>query len=93
MAPERRIVVCVATSADGFMARKDGSLDWLQRPRPKGKSDWNASYRSIDACLLGRKTYDVSVHHGMPEPCVGNPVGRPAPSCSLSEIVGDQEVS
>jgi dihydrofolate reductase len=71
MAAKRRIVVYVATSADGFIARKDGSVDWLQRPRPKGNYGWNAFYRSIDTCLLGRKTYDVSVRHGMPEPCVG----------------------
>jgi len=69
--PKRRIVVYVATSADGFIARKDGSVDWLQRPRPRGNYDWNAFYGSIDTCLLGRKTYDFSVHHGMPEPCVG----------------------
>jgi len=71
MAGKRRIVAYVATSADGFIARKDGSVDWLQRPRPKGNYDWNAFYRSIDTCLLGRRTYDVSLSHGMPEPCVG----------------------
>ena len=71
MPPKRRIVVYVATSADGFIARKDGSVDWLQRPRPKGNYDWNVFYGSIDTCLLGRKTYDFSVRHGMPEPCAG----------------------
>ena len=33
----RRIIVYVATSADGFIARKDGRVDWLDRPHPKGK--------------------------------------------------------
>jgi len=54
MPPKRRIVLYVATSADGFIARKDGSVDWLERPRPKGNYDWNPFYRSIDTCLLGR---------------------------------------
>ena len=31
-----KFIVYVATSADGFLARKDGSVDWLERPRPKG---------------------------------------------------------
>ena len=33
---ERKIIVYIATSADGFIARKDGGVDWLDRPRPKG---------------------------------------------------------
>jgi dihydrofolate reductase len=65
---KRRIVVYAATSADGFIARKDGSVDWLERPRPKGNYAGNAS---VDTCLPGRKAYDVSVRHGMPEPCAG----------------------
>ena len=32
----RKIIVYIATSADGFIARKDGAVDWLDRPRPKG---------------------------------------------------------
>jgi len=31
---KRRIIVYIATSADGFIARRDGSFDWLERPRP-----------------------------------------------------------
>ena len=36
MAPKRKIIVYIATSADGFIARRDGSVDWLDRPAPKG---------------------------------------------------------
>jgi hypothetical protein len=32
----RRIIACIATSADGFIARKDGGVDWLNRPRTAG---------------------------------------------------------
>jgi hypothetical protein len=33
----RSIIARIATSADGFIARKDGSVDFLnERPRPKG---------------------------------------------------------
>ena len=32
----RKIIVLLAISADGFIARKDGAVDWLDRPRPKG---------------------------------------------------------
>lgn len=29
----RKIIVYIATSADGYIARLDGSVDWLKRPR------------------------------------------------------------
>ena len=32
MARKRKIIVYSATSADGFVARPDGSLDWLEFP-------------------------------------------------------------
>ena len=58
----RKIIVHIATSADGFIARKDGGIDWLDRSTPKGVDyGLGAFYKSIDAILYGRKTYDVAV--------------------------------
>jgi dihydrofolate reductase len=57
----RKIIVYIATSADGFIARKDGAIDWLDRPRVKGNYGMGEFYNSIDAILLGRKTYDFVV--------------------------------
>lgn len=71
MACKRKIIVYVATSADGFIARPDGSVDWLERPRPKGNYGMDIFYRSIDTCVLGRKTYDLSVRFGMSEGYAG----------------------
>ena len=61
MVRKRRIIVYVATSADGFIARSDGSVDWLDRPAPKGNYGMGAFYRSIDTILWGRKTYDMAL--------------------------------
>jgi dihydrofolate reductase len=57
----RKIIVYIATSADGFIARKDGGIDWLDRPRTAGDYGMGAFYKSIDTILLGRKTYDFVV--------------------------------
>ncbi len=63
--PERRIIVNIATSADGYVARTDGNLDWLtKRPAPKGFYGLPEFSRSIDAKILGRKTFDASVKMG-----------------------------
>lgn len=60
----RKIVVYIATSADGFIARPDGSVDWLNRPRGAGDYGMGAFRRSIDAILLGRKTYEFGLKYG-----------------------------
>ena len=57
----RKIIVYIATSADSFIARKDGAVDWLDRPRPKGNYGMGAFWKSIDTIIMGRKTYDMAV--------------------------------
>ena len=61
MVRKRKIIVYIATSADGFIARPDGSVDWLDRPRPKGNYGMGAFYKSIDTVLWGRKTCDMAL--------------------------------
>ena len=63
---KRKIIYYVATSADGFIARPDGGVDWLDRPQPRGGYGFNAFYRSVDTVLLGRKTFDVGRKLGQP---------------------------
>lgn len=55
----RKIIVYIATSADGFIARKDGGVDWLDRPRTAGDYGMGKFYKSIDTILWGRKTYEI----------------------------------
>lgn len=62
--PKRKIIVSIATSADGYIARPDGGVEWLERPWPKGNYGMAAFMRSIDTILWGRKTYDFVVKMG-----------------------------
>jgi len=57
----RKIIARVATSADGFIARPDGSVEWLDRSRPKHFYGMGEFYKSVDTILLGRKTYEVAL--------------------------------
>ena len=61
VARKRKIIVYLATSADGFIARPDGSVEWLDRPRPMGNYGMGAFYQSIDTVLWGRKTCDMAL--------------------------------
>ncbi len=65
----RKIIVYIATSADGYIARSDGDVAWLDRPRTAGDYGMAAFYKSIDTVLMGRKTYDFALkfgQHGYP---------------------------
>ena len=65
MTTRRNIIVHIATSADGYIARPDGDLEWLtSRPAPQGFYGMNAFMESIDTKLLGRKTYEASLRMG-----------------------------
>jgi dihydrofolate reductase len=61
----RKVIVHIATSADGYIARSDGDLEWLtSRPAPPGFYGMNAFMKTIDATVLGRKTYEESLRLG-----------------------------
>src|SRR5262245_9829882 len=65
MPKRRNVIVHIGTSADGFIARPDGDLEWLtSRPAPAGFYGMNAFMKSIDTKLLGRKTYGASLRLG-----------------------------
>ena len=65
MTNRRKIIVHIATSADGYIARPDGDMGWLtSRPAPKGFYGLNAFEKSIDTKVLGRKTYEESLRLG-----------------------------
>jgi dihydrofolate reductase len=57
----RKIIVSIATSADGYIARADGGVEWLDRPRTAGDYGMGAFFKSIDTILWGRRTYDVAL--------------------------------
>ena len=56
--------VFVGASVDGFIARRDGGLDWLpENPEPHGYDELVAG---VDAIVMGRHTFDFVVDYGGP---------------------------
>jgi dihydrofolate reductase len=58
MKTRRKIIVYIATSADGYIARPDGDVEWLNRRPHTVDYGMGAFYPRIDTILWGRKTYD-----------------------------------
>ena len=53
----RKVILFIASSLDGFIARKDQSIDWLFMDKDYGYKEF---YKSIDTVLAGNKTYQKS---------------------------------
>lgn len=55
-----KIQLFIATTLDGFIAREDGSLDWLfELPNPNQTDHgYNDFIADVDIIIMGRKTYD-----------------------------------
>ncbi|MDX2090144.1 MAG: dihydrofolate reductase family protein [Kofleriaceae bacterium] len=52
--------VFIATSLDGYIARPDGRLDWLERvERPGEDYGYQRFAATVDVLVTGRGTYDV----------------------------------
>jgi dihydrofolate reductase len=54
-------IVYIATSLDGFIAKKDGGIDWLLNIPNPDNSDYGFSefMKTIDAIVIGRNTYEL----------------------------------
>jgi dihydrofolate reductase len=53
-----KTIVYIGTSLDGFIARKDGDLDWLVKFEKPVKDDYAKFISKIDAVVIGRGTFE-----------------------------------
>lgn len=67
----RKIILNTAVSLDNYIARPDGSVDWLNDPDyelPDEDYGLGAFYKSIDTTLMGNNTYQEILGFDVPFP-------------------------
>lgn len=57
----RKIILFVASSLDGYIAKNDGGVDWLPTNNSSGYGEF---YKSVDVVIMGKKTYDQVLTFG-----------------------------
>lgn len=57
----RKIILGLGISIDGYIARLDGTFDFLFMPKDFSMAEF---FKSIDTGIMGRKTYDVAKAQG-----------------------------
>jgi dihydrofolate reductase len=68
----RRVVLGVGISLDGYIARPDGSVDFLFMPKDYSMGPF---FKRIDTALMGRKTYEMGLKLG------GGSISSPGMKC------------
>lgn len=54
---KRSVVLYIATSLDGYIARENGDINWLDVVEGEGDSGYSEFYDTIDTVLMGNTTY------------------------------------
>ncbi len=54
------VVLYIAASLDGFVADRDGGIDWLDQATSKADGDYGYAdfYASVGTLVMGRRTYE-----------------------------------
>jgi len=60
-------IVYIATSIDGYIADKDGNIDWLYIVENPDKDDlgWSEFIKNIDAIVMGKNTFEKILSFNM----------------------------
>lgn len=66
---QRRVILFIAMSLDGYIARPDGDIGWLSAVEKPGEDyGYGEFIAGVDMVILGRKTYDKVLGFGIPFP-------------------------
>lgn len=59
----REIVVFIGISLDGFIAKENDDLQWLEETEGEGDNGYTDMYQTIDTVIMGKRTYDYIIEH------------------------------
>ena len=71
----RQVILYIAASLDNYIARPDGSVEWLHLPEyslPNEDYGYGDFYKTIDTTFLGNNTYKVTHGFDIPFPYADN---------------------
>ncbi|MFD2115181.1 dihydrofolate reductase family protein [Paenibacillus yanchengensis] len=64
----RKIVLYIAVSLDGYIARENGAVDWLggHGDDPNADAGFDTFYSDVDTVIMGRTTYEQVINELSP---------------------------
>lgn len=91
----RQVTLYIATSLDGYIAREDGSIDWLESA-DTGEEDYGYQefFDSVEITLMGNRTFRQILGFGVEFPYIGKEnyvFTRGTPEASEHATVTDRD--
>jgi dihydrofolate reductase len=69
MVLERKVILYIAMSLDGYIAKEDGNIDFLSMVEATGEDyGYYEFIKTVDTVIMGRKTYDKVLSFNIPFP-------------------------
>ncbi len=69
MTADRKVILYISMSLDGYIATKDNSLEFLSIVEQEGEDyGYNDFVKSVDTVIIGRKTYEKVIAMGYEYP-------------------------
>ncbi len=69
MTTDRKVILYISMSLDGYIASKDNSLEFLSMVEKEGQDyGYNEFVKSVDTVIIGRKTYEKVIDMGYEYP-------------------------
>jgi dihydrofolate reductase len=69
MIADRKVIIYIAMSLDGYIARSDGDISFLSVVEQKGEDYGYTDFlKTVDIVIIGRKTYDHVIEMGYDYP-------------------------
>lgn len=67
--PERKVLLYIAASVDGYITDQDGGIDFLSAAQSSGEDyGYGTFIKRVDTIIWGRKTYDKLLSFRIPFP-------------------------
>src|SRR5512136_2254475 len=61
----RQVILYIATSLDGYIARNNGDISWLSKVERQGEDYGYGDFiKTVDTVIMGRKTYEKVLTFG-----------------------------
>ncbi|MFB9329075.1 dihydrofolate reductase family protein [Paenibacillus aurantiacus] len=90
---KQKTILYIAMSLDGYIAREDGSVDWLEAVEGDGDNGYGAFYEGVGSLIMGRATYDICLQLSEQWMYAGKPCyvysRTPRPSGELVEFTSE----
>ena len=65
MSTNRKVILYIAMSLDGYIAKHDGDISFLAQVEHEGEDyGYSALTQTVDTVILGRKTYEKVLSMG-----------------------------